>query len=52
MIEQVNQLDVPTVVHLHGGHTPAASDGWPLDLLMPAGEHHDTPATTTCPVAT
>ncbi|TWD79329.1 FtsP/CotA-like multicopper oxidase with cupredoxin domain [Kribbella amoyensis] len=40
IIEQVNELDVPTVVHLHGGHTPAASDGWPLDLLMPAGGHH------------
>jgi FtsP/CotA-like multicopper oxidase with cupredoxin domain len=37
VVEQVNELDVSTVVHLHGGHTPAASDGWPLDLLMPAG---------------
>ncbi|MDX6262786.1 MAG: hypothetical protein QOH84_4474 [Kribbellaceae bacterium] len=41
VIEQVNQLDVPTVVHLHGGHTPASSDGWPLDLLMPNGEDHE-----------
>ncbi|GAA1551936.1 multicopper oxidase family protein [Kribbella lupini] len=41
VVEQVNQLDVPTVVHLHGGHTPASSDGWPLDLLMPDGQHHD-----------
>jgi spore coat protein A len=41
VVEQVNQLDVPTVVHLHGGHTPASSDGWPLDLLMPSGNHHD-----------
>ena len=41
VIEQVNQLDVPTVVHLHGGHTPTVSDGWPLDLLMPSGEHHE-----------
>jgi len=41
VIEQVNQLDVPTVVHLHGGHTPASSDGWPLDLLMPNGEQHE-----------
>ena len=39
VVEQVNQLDVPTAVHLHGGHTPAASDGWPLDLLMPPGDH-------------
>ena len=41
VIEQVNQLDVPTVVHLHGGHTPASSDGWPLDLLMPTGQHQE-----------
>ncbi|NUR97598.1 MAG: multicopper oxidase domain-containing protein [Kribbellaceae bacterium] len=44
IVEQVNQLDVSTVVHLHGGHTPAPSDGWPLDLIMPAdgshGGHH------------
>jgi spore coat protein A len=39
VIEQVNQLDVPTAVHLHGGHTPAPSDGWPLDLIMPANGH-------------
>ncbi|MFC0628893.1 multicopper oxidase family protein [Kribbella deserti] len=45
-VEQVNHLDVPTVVHLHGGHTPADSDGWPTDLVMPVGgstgghEHH------------
>lgn len=32
-----NELDVPTVVHLHGGHTPADSDGYPTDLLLPAG---------------
>lgn len=29
VVEQVNELDVSTVVHLHGGHTPAPSDGWP-----------------------
>lgn len=32
-----NLLPVPTVVHLHGGHTPAASDGFPTDLLLPEG---------------
>jgi spore coat protein A, manganese oxidase len=32
-----NELPVPTSVHLHGGHNPAASDGWPLDLVLPAG---------------
>ena len=40
VIEQVNELDSSTVVHLHGGHSPATSDGWPLDLLMPPGESH------------
>jgi spore coat protein A len=30
-----NELPVPTVVHLHGGHTPAASDGYPTDLVIP-----------------
>ncbi|WP_433467413.1 multicopper oxidase family protein [Spirillospora sp. CA-128828] len=32
-----NQLPVPTVVHLHGGRTPAASDGYPTDLVLPDG---------------
>jgi spore coat protein A, manganese oxidase len=32
-----NELAVPTAVHLHGGHTPADSDGYPLDLVLPAG---------------
>ncbi|MCX2183118.1 multicopper oxidase family protein [Streptomyces sp. SKN60] len=32
-----NELPVPTVVHLHGGRTPAASDGYPTDLVTPAG---------------
>jgi spore coat protein A len=30
------QLGVPTVVHLHGGHTPADSDGFPTDLVLPS----------------
>jgi spore coat protein A, manganese oxidase len=30
-----NELRVPTAVHLHGGHTPADSDGFPTDLLVP-----------------
>ena len=33
-----NELTVPTVVHLHGGHTPADSDGWPMDLVAPQAE--------------
>ena len=32
-----NELAVPTAVHLHGGHTPADSDGYPTDLVLPAG---------------
>ncbi|MET9658069.1 multicopper oxidase family protein [Streptomyces sp. NPDC006510] len=32
-----NELPVPTVVHLHGGRTPAASDGYPTDLVLPHG---------------
>ncbi|NUR91361.1 MAG: multicopper oxidase domain-containing protein [Nonomuraea sp.] len=35
-----NTLPVPTVVHLHGGRTPAASDGYPTDLVLPRGGHH------------
>ncbi|MCX4091263.1 multicopper oxidase family protein [Nocardia sp. alder85J] len=32
-----NELPVPVVVHLHGGHLPEESDGFPTDLLYPAG---------------
>jgi spore coat protein A, manganese oxidase len=32
-----NELPVPTVVHLHGGRTPASSDGYPTDLVLPEG---------------
>lgn len=39
-----NELPVPTAVHLHGGRTPADSDGYPTDLILPDGwpdpEHH------------
>ncbi|MFI9359509.1 multicopper oxidase family protein [Kitasatospora sp. NPDC053057] len=37
VIKHRNQLPVPSVVHLHGGHTPADSDGYPIDLLLPVG---------------
>ncbi|MFF0298367.1 multicopper oxidase family protein [Kitasatospora sp. NPDC004614] len=30
-----NELPVPTVVHLHGGRTPAEFDGYPTDLVLP-----------------
>ncbi|MFD4636927.1 multicopper oxidase family protein [Lentzea sp. NPDC058436] len=37
IVTHVNQLPVPTVVHLHGGHTPASSDGYPVDFINPLG---------------
>jgi spore coat protein A len=36
VVEHVNELPVPMVVHLHGGEVPAASDGFPTDLVLPA----------------
>jgi spore coat protein A len=41
-----NQLPVPIVNHLHGGHTAPESDGYPTDLILPqngfsAGHMHD-----------
>ncbi|MBO1334393.1 multicopper oxidase family protein [Streptomyces sp. VRA16 Mangrove soil] len=48
-----NELPVPTVVHLHGGRTPADSDGYPTDLVLPDGwpepsahPHHGAPTTS------
>ncbi|MFI6152892.1 multicopper oxidase family protein [Kitasatospora sp. NPDC051170] len=41
VVKHRNQLPVPSVVHLHGGHTPADSDGYPTDLLMPVGSSSD-----------
>ncbi|SHN05777.1 multicopper oxidase family protein [Cryptosporangium aurantiacum] len=40
VVRHHNRTDVPTVVHLHGGHTPADHDGWPTDLVMPLGGAH------------
>jgi spore coat protein A, manganese oxidase len=37
LVHHRNDLPIPTVVHLHGGHTPAESDGFPTDLVHPAG---------------
>jgi FtsP/CotA-like multicopper oxidase with cupredoxin domain len=34
-VRHVNNLRVPTVVHLHGGVTPPESDGYPTDHIMP-----------------
>lgn len=36
VVRHRNELPVPTVVHLHGGHTAAEHDGWPTDLVLPA----------------
>lgn len=41
VVRHRNELPVPTVVHLHGGHTPAEHDGWPLDLVTPVGDGRD-----------
>ncbi|MCP2342394.1 multicopper oxidase family protein [Actinomadura rupiterrae] len=38
-----NELPVPTVVHLHGGRTPASSDGYPTDLVLPQGWEEPRP---------
>lgn len=36
IVHHTNQLPVPVVVHLHGGHTPVDSDGYPTDFILPA----------------
>ena len=49
IVRHTNRLPVPTVVHLHGGHTPHDSDGYPTDFVYPtdpsymhqnSGGHH------------
>src|SRR5215831_720961 len=35
VVRHTNRLAVPTVVHLHGGHTASDSDGFPTDYVMP-----------------
>jgi FtsP/CotA-like multicopper oxidase with cupredoxin domain len=35
VVRHRNALDVPVSVHLHGGHTPSTSDGYPTDLVHP-----------------
>ncbi|MEY9939636.1 multicopper oxidase family protein [Streptacidiphilus sp. MAP5-3] len=37
VVTHTNELPHATVVHLHGGHTPHESDGYPLDLITPLG---------------
>ncbi|MDD9375774.1 multicopper oxidase family protein [Streptomyces sp. ZAF1911] len=36
-VRVTNELAAPTSTHLHGGVTPADSDGYPTDLVVPAG---------------
>ncbi|NRQ40815.1 multicopper oxidase domain-containing protein [Nonomuraea sp. NN258] len=40
IVRVANGLAAPTVTHLHGGHTPPQSDGYPTDLVQP-GAHRD-----------
>ncbi|MGI5488954.1 multicopper oxidase family protein [Microtetraspora malaysiensis] len=40
VVRVANKLGAPTVTHLHGGHTPPESDGYPTDLVQP-GAHRD-----------
>ncbi|MET7727764.1 multicopper oxidase family protein [Streptomyces mirabilis] len=41
VVRHRNELDRPTVVHLHGGHTPASSDGYPTSMILPADGSYD-----------
>ncbi|WP_206434733.1 multicopper oxidase family protein [Streptomyces sp. ADI91-18] len=34
-VKYINQLDRAATVHLHGGHVPPGSDGYPMDLIDP-----------------
>ncbi|MEV0339362.1 multicopper oxidase domain-containing protein [Nocardia sp. NPDC050713] len=38
VVRHRNELPHPVVVHLHGGHTPADSDGYPMDVILPRGD--------------
>ncbi|MFI1864665.1 multicopper oxidase family protein [Streptomyces jumonjinensis] len=42
VVRHRNELARPAVVHLHGGHTPAASDGYPTSLILPADGSYDS----------
>jgi spore coat protein A len=41
VVRHRNLLPDPVVVHLHGGHTPADSDGYPIDLIAPTRSGRD-----------
>ncbi|MGI5351725.1 multicopper oxidase family protein [Streptomyces sp. CA-250714] len=38
VIEQINRLNVPFSMHLHGGHTPGSSDGHPKYQVNPGDQ--------------
>jgi spore coat protein A len=42
VVTHTNDLPVPVAVHLHGGHTPTDSDGYPTDLIEPTGRRDYT----------
>jgi len=42
VVKHRNELPAPSVVHLHGGRTPPESDGYPIDLVLPAGVRDDS----------
>jgi FtsP/CotA-like multicopper oxidase with cupredoxin domain len=44
VITHRNELPHPVAVHLHGGHTPHDSDGYPTDLILPTGVTSSPPA--------
>jgi len=46
VVRHRNELPVPVVVHLHGGKTPPASDGYPTDLILPVDPKHAATAHT------
>lgn len=41
VVRQRNELLVPVSTHLHGGRTPAESDGYPTDLIPSKNMTHD-----------
>jgi spore coat protein A len=51
VVRHRNELPVPTAVHLHGGHTPADSDGYPTDLILPVGTTEAHPSSHPDPLA-
>ncbi|WP_331743190.1 multicopper oxidase domain-containing protein (plasmid) [Streptomyces sp. NBC_01136] len=49
VVRHRNELPRPTVVHLHGGHTPYGSDGYPTALILPRNSTAGTAGTAGMP---